>query len=71
MLSMGHEVVWLERYEGLKVVLNPQVQFQFTIVSHVNTHPQDGGVILDEVSDDKKHKVMVGNGGQKCQQLKC
>ena len=23
MLSMGHEIIWLARYEGLKVVFNP------------------------------------------------
>ena len=27
MLSMGHEIVWLARYEGLKVVLNPNEMF--------------------------------------------
>ena len=44
MLSMGHEILWLEHYEGLKVVLRTII----SNLSHVpfNAPPCSRGIVL-------------------------
>ena len=44
MLSMGHKIVWLERYEGLKVVLRTMI-FNLSRVSF-NAHPRSRHIVL-------------------------
>jgi hypothetical protein len=44
MLSMGHAIVWLARYEGLKVVLRTII-FNLFCVSF-NSHPCSWGIVL-------------------------
>ena len=44
MLSMGHEIVWLARYEGLKVVLRTII-FNLSRVS-CNSNPRSRSIVL-------------------------
>ena len=44
MLSMGHKIVWLARYEGLKVILRTVI-FNLFHVS-LNAHPRSCGIVL-------------------------
>ena len=44
MLSMGHEIVWLARYEGLKVVLRTII-FNLFHVSF-NAYLRSHGIVL-------------------------
>ena len=44
MLSMGHEIVWLARYEGLKVVLRTIIFNLFRV--SFNSYPRSRGIVL-------------------------
>ena len=44
MLSMGHEIVWLARYEGLKVLLRTIIFILFRV--SFNAHPLSRDIVL-------------------------